>query len=131
MKFLNMLTVSGLSPHKLQLKIGSPIMLLCNINGEQGLCNGSRLQVRQLLQNCIIGETMTGAFAGQRTAIPRISLTTTRARPPFRLQRRQFPAQLSFAITINKAQEQSVQHLGFTFPSLFSPTDISTSRCRE
>lgn len=115
-EFLNTLTVSGMPPHKLQLKVGSPIMLLRNINGEQGLCNGTRLQVRQLLRNCIISEILTGAFQGKRVAIPRIPLITNEMVLPFQLRRHQFPVQLSFAMTINKSQGQSVHHLGVYLP---------------
>lgn len=85
-EFLNTLTVSGMPPHKLQLKIGTPIMLLRNINGEQGLCNGTRLRVRQLLRNCIIAEILTGAFHGSSVAIPRIPLVTNEMVLPFQLR---------------------------------------------
>ena len=36
-EFLNTLNISGLPPHKLNLKIGLPIILLRNINAYQGL----------------------------------------------------------------------------------------------
>jgi len=42
-EYLNSLELSGLSPAKLQLKVGCPIMLLCNIAPKQGLFNGSHL----------------------------------------------------------------------------------------
>ncbi|VDL72035.1 unnamed protein product [Nippostrongylus brasiliensis] len=36
---------------------------------------------------------------------------------PFRLRRRQFPIRLAYAMTINKAQVQSLSHVGRHFPS--------------
>lgn len=114
MEFLNTITVSEIPPRK--LKVGAPIMLLRNINSDQGLCNGTRLQVRQLLRNCIIAEILTGAFSWQRVAIPRIPLVTREYVLPFQLRRRQFPVQVSFAMTINKAQGQSVHQLGVFLP---------------
>ncbi|GJW10994.1 DNA helicase, partial [Tanacetum coccineum] len=48
-EYLNTLSFAGLPPNKLGLKIGSPIILLRNINIVGGLCNGTRLIVKQLL----------------------------------------------------------------------------------
>ena len=52
-EFLNALTVSGLPPHKLRLKIGCPIILLRNIDHSHGLCNGTRLICRAFQRNVI------------------------------------------------------------------------------
>jgi ATP-dependent DNA helicase PIF1 len=35
-------------PHKLSLKIHQPIMLLRNANQAEGLCNGTRLIIKEL-----------------------------------------------------------------------------------
>jgi hypothetical protein len=53
-EFLNTLTISGMPTHKLRLKVGIPIILMRNINGQQGLCNGTRLKVCRLASNCIM-----------------------------------------------------------------------------
>ena len=42
-EYLNSISVNGIPPHRLLLKIGAPIMLLRNINPREGLCNGTRL----------------------------------------------------------------------------------------
>nr|GEX32870.1 DNA helicase [Tanacetum cinerariifolium] len=42
-EYLNSLSFPGLPPHNLTLKVGSPIMLLRNMNIAGGLCNGTRL----------------------------------------------------------------------------------------
>src|SRR5258705_13992848 len=44
-EFLNTINPSGTAPHKLNLKIGSLIMLLRNLNTKRGLRNGTRLVV--------------------------------------------------------------------------------------
>jgi ATP-dependent DNA helicase PIF1 len=47
-EFLNTLQFSGIANHKLELKVGIPILLLCNLNQSLGLCNGTRLIVKRL-----------------------------------------------------------------------------------
>lgn len=47
-EFLNSLQFKGIRPHKLVVKIGSPVMLLPNLNPSAGLCNGTRLIITQL-----------------------------------------------------------------------------------
>jgi ATP-dependent DNA helicase PIF1 len=42
-EFLNILQFSGIANHKLELKVGVPILLLRNLNQLIGLCNGTRL----------------------------------------------------------------------------------------
>ncbi|RGB35466.1 hypothetical protein C1646_623700, partial [Rhizophagus diaphanus] len=42
-EFLNFLTIGGLSPHKLSLKIVYPVILLCNFNLSNNFCNRTRL----------------------------------------------------------------------------------------
>jgi hypothetical protein len=57
---------------------------------------------------------MTGERRGQHVLIPRIIFISgdTVNDYPFRLRRKQFPVQQAFAMTINKAQGQTVSNLG-------------------
>ncbi|GJT88913.1 DNA helicase [Tanacetum coccineum] len=47
-EYLNTMKFPGFPPHKLQLKVGSPIMLLRNVNLSGGLCNDTRMIVRSM-----------------------------------------------------------------------------------
>ncbi|GBB97432.1 hypothetical protein RclHR1_29940004 [Rhizophagus clarus] len=47
-EFLRSLKISDLPPGKLKLKIGILIILLQNLNPSEGLCNGTRLIIRDL-----------------------------------------------------------------------------------
>jgi hypothetical protein len=56
---------------------------------------------------------LSGQNSGRRAFIPRITLTSAPNMSfPFTLRRRQFPVRLAFAMTINKAQGQSIPIVG-------------------
>jgi ATP-dependent DNA helicase PIF1 len=102
-EFLNSLAIGNL-PHKLKLKLGSPIILLRNLHPPDGLCNGTRLVCRSFQQNVIEAEIISGRKAGTRAFIPRITLSPSNSDLPFTFSRRQFPVQPAFAMTINKSK---------------------------
>ncbi|KAI3515541.1 hypothetical protein L1887_14440 [Cichorium endivia] len=121
-EFLNSLIVSGLPPHYLRLKVGCPIMLLRNIDPFNGLCNGTRLICRGFQRNVIDAEIAVGEHAEKRVFLPRIPLCPSDEDMfPFKLKRKQFPIRLSFSMTINKAQGQTIPNVGVYLPeSVFS-----------
>ncbi|KAG2888629.1 hypothetical protein PC114_g18335 [Phytophthora cactorum] len=111
---LHTVNINGISPHKLTLKKGTPIMMMRNLNPDLGLCNGTRLGIVELKTHVIHATIMTGERQGQHVLIPRIVfISDGEAREfPFGLRRKQFPVQPAFAMTINKTQGQTVQNLG-------------------
>jgi len=113
-EFLNTVNASGMPPHKLKIKIGCVIMLLRNLNTKRGLCNGTRLYVTGLKRNLIEAEVLTGSSEGNRVLIPRIDISPSDL--PFKMKRRQFPVKLSFAMTINKSQGQTLDRVGIVLP---------------
>ncbi|KAJ9541417.1 hypothetical protein OSB04_027923 [Centaurea solstitialis] len=122
MEYLNSLNVSGLLPHYLRLKIGCPIILMWNIDPSNGLCNGTRLICRGFQRNVIDAEIAVGQHAGKRVFLPRIHLCPSEDDMfPFKLKRKQFPIRLCFAMTINKAQGQTIPVVGvYLLDSVFS-----------
>ncbi|XP_057723458.1 uncharacterized protein LOC130939364 [Arachis stenosperma] len=114
-ELLNSINCSGLPPHKLILKVGVPVMLLRNIDQSSGLC-GTRLQVRKLGNHVIECEVLTGNNIGHIALIPRMNMVPTNETVPVRFQRRQFPIIVSFAMTINKSQGQTLSHVGLYLP---------------
>uniref|UniRef100_K3YXY4 ATP-dependent DNA helicase n=2 Tax=Setaria italica TaxID=4555 RepID=K3YXY4_SETIT len=115
-EFLNSLKFPGIPNHKLQLKVGLPIMLLRNINQSAGLCNGTRLTITQLGKWFIEAQIITGTNIGNKVYIPRIIMSPTESKWPFVLKRRQYPITVCFAMTINKSQGQSLKNVGLYLP---------------
>ncbi|CAI0422470.1 unnamed protein product [Linum tenue] len=111
-EFLNTIKPGGLPNHGLILKVGVPILLLRNIDQTAGLCNGTRLVIRRLGQWNIQAEILTGTSVGDQVFLPRVVLTAELPYLNFTLKRRQYPIALCFAMTINKSQGQSLEHVG-------------------
>jgi len=117
-EFLNTIILAGMPPHRLALKVGVPVMLLRNLDATSGLRNGTRLIISCLARRLIVAQIIGGAHAGNIVNIPRITTTTNHLKWPFTLQRRQFPLQLAFVMTINKAQGQTMKTVGIFLPEL-------------
>ncbi|XP_049283732.1 uncharacterized protein LOC125764013 [Anopheles funestus] len=93
---------SGIPLHRLRLKRSTPVLLLRNLNSDMGLCNGTRLQIVDMKTHCLHAKILTGKRNDKGQ--------------PFQIHRKQFPVQVCFAMTINKAQGQPLNHLGLYLP---------------
>nr|XP_015624412.1 uncharacterized protein LOC107279989 [Oryza sativa Japonica Group] len=115
--YLNSITPNGLPPHELIVKINCPVILLRNLDPNNGLCNGTRLMVRAFQDNAIDAEIVGGQHASKRVFIPRIPLSPSDdISLPFKFKRKQFPIRLNFAMTINKSQGQTILNVGIYLP---------------
>jgi hypothetical protein len=77
------------------------------------MCNGTCLRILRASQRVLECEILAGKHAGNRVFIARIPLASSSTSDlPFEFQRIQFPVRLAFAMTINKAQGQTLKHVG-------------------
>ena len=50
-EFLNPLTISGLPPHKIVLKVNCIVLLIRNLNTKEALVNGTRMRIKFMHRN--------------------------------------------------------------------------------
>nr|GEU85361.1 DNA helicase [Tanacetum cinerariifolium] len=99
-EYLNTLEFSGFPSHRLELKVGAPIMLLQNMNLQGGMCNGTRMIIKKLSSRLIEANVITRNKVGERIYIPRIVLTTKEPHMSFTFKRKQFLVKLG-NMTVN------------------------------
>ena len=115
-EFLNSLSPSGLPPHKLRLRVGAVIIVLRNLDKDRGICNGCRCLVLKISTRLLDVRILTGRSKGDRYLLPRIPFRSGTSEFPFVLRRRQFPVRLAWAMSIHKAQGQTLAQCGVLLP---------------
>lgn len=110
-EYLNSLTPTGLPPHRLFLKIGALVMMLRNITGHRSLCNGSKVILHQIRKYSLVVQFTSGDDKGELTTVPRVPLSPGKDVLGIKFTRLQFPIRPAFAITINKAQGQTLKRV--------------------
>ncbi|XP_058741412.1 uncharacterized protein LOC131613789 [Vicia villosa] len=115
-EFLSSLSTLGLPNHHIKLMVGTPVMLMRNIDQSEGLCNGTRVMITKMTNHVIEARVMVGKGYGNLVYIPRMDMSPSQSPWPFKLKRRQFPIVVSYAMTINKSQGQSLDTVGLYFP---------------
>ena len=107
-EFLNTLCPSGMRLHTLQLRKHSITML----DPVKGYCNGTRYVIEHLHDHIIDATIACEPHAGKLIFIPRIAKIPSDNIFPFHMKRKQFSVRSAFAITSNKAQGQTLSHVG-------------------
>eukprot|EP01084_Bolivina_argentea_P033537 62020_1 len=115
-EYLSSLEINNFPQHMLQLKLGAPVMILRNIDPLNGICNGTQGIITKMMPHLIEIEIEKNNIK-RRVLIHRISLIPSDPQVPIPFYRRQFPIQLSFAMTINKSQGQTLNKVGVYLPN--------------
>jgi hypothetical protein len=110
-ELLNEQLPSGFPPHRLCLKIGMCVMVLRNFDRRANLANGTKGIVMRVTRNAVKIRVIP---TGEEVYLPRMVFLDDKS--PLKLRRRQFPLRAAFAMTINKAQGQTLSHYGVFLP---------------
>ena len=88
--------------------------------------------IRGFKNNSIDAEIVNGQHARKRVFIPRIPMSPSEDLTlPFKFKRKQFPIRLSFAMTINKTQGQTIPDVGIYLPEpIFSHRQLYVALSR-
>ncbi|RXW16701.1 hypothetical protein EST38_g9156 [Candolleomyces aberdarensis] len=122
-EFMWSITSSSLPPGILRLKVGCPVICLCNLDPSEGHCNGTCLIIASMHTCVLQARIIGGDYDGQSVLIPHISLIPSKKHSDvtFNFHRLQFPVRLAFSLSINKAQGQTVRYVGLDLQeSVFS-----------
>jgi hypothetical protein len=84
-------------------------ILLRNMNVSSGHCNGSRYMLTYVSNHLL---RAVNQHSGETLILPRIPLRSKDNDFPFIMQHLQFPVQLAYALTYNRAQGQSLTRCG-------------------
>nr|CAD2200325.1 unnamed protein product [Meloidogyne enterolobii] len=112
---LNLLNPPSIPPHRLHLKEGCIIILLKNLGVSRGLVNGTRMIVKELGDDILKVEVVTGSVAGSGTIICLSRVWCNyedHQADGVNFRRLQFPVRLAYAMTIMKAQGQTATRVG-------------------
>ena len=107
---LNSMTPSGMPSHILSLKVGQPVILLTNLDVRAGLCNGTRMTVVRPERHVVLCRVSVGANAGKEVFVGRVGFRSKEEQMNF--DRLQIPLRLAYAITVHKAQGQTIGKVG-------------------
>ena len=76
------------------------------------LANGTKLIIKNMFEHIIEAVIINGPGKGKTVTIPRITFIEPPKRERTTIWRKQFPIKIAYALTIDKAQGQSLERVG-------------------
>ena len=132
-EYWNAIDQPSLAPHILELKIGMVVMVIRNMDPPR-VCNGTRIIVTHISRKTVTGTILSGEYAGQvYHAFPiKMESKDNDNHLPCVFTRFQLPLRPAFAMTINKAQGQSLNVVGLDLQSrpVFAHGQLYTGESR-
>ncbi|GFX34309.1 ATP-dependent DNA helicase [Trichonephila clavipes] len=125
-EFLNSLELSGVPSHKLELKVGVPVLLMRNLDAPR-LCNSTPLRITELGRHIVKATILTGEAKGDNVLIPRIPVIPNNL--TFNFKRLQFPLKVAFSMIIDKSQGQTLKVAGIHLDVLWRRVLCYLLRC--
>jgi ATP-dependent DNA helicase PIF1 len=90
-----------------------PVVVTRNMNINGGICNGTRMKLKEINRSYLKGILMTGPFRGRQIMLPRVKLHHKGSlKSGLSFYRYQFPVTPAYAMSINKAQGQTFSRVG-------------------
>ena len=126
LEHLYMQTPNGSPPHRLDLKPKMPVILLRNM--ANGLMNGTRMMVIETLPHVLRCLVLNGCQEGTTVFIPRFLFKHEGSEHPLPWCRRQFPVKPCWAMTINKAQGQTLNRVGVCLVRVIDDRNVEGTR---
>jgi ATP-dependent DNA helicase PIF1 len=90
--------------------MGMPLIVIRNMDVDNGLCNGTKVYVTRLLRHSI-GVKVFNCQNDHEFILPRINFVSDDDEYPFVMLRRQLPVRPAFAMTIHKSQGQTLSNV--------------------
>ena len=87
-EYLNSIYLGSIPPHILELKVGTPIILVRNLNPRQGMMNGTRCILLQIGKRVLKAQICCGPYKGTEFLIPKILFHPEDKNIPFEFERR-------------------------------------------
>ncbi|KAF1871125.1 hypothetical protein Lal_00020859, partial [Lupinus albus] len=78
-EILNTLSTFSFPNHKIKLKVGTPIILLRNLDQADRLCNGTRLMVTRMAKHVLEAKIMSGKSTRNIIYIPHMSISPSQS----------------------------------------------------
>ncbi len=113
-EYVAALTLHGVPPSHLTLKLRGRYMIMKNYDGKRGAINGTLCELMQMSRYLIQVKLLTGTQEGRIIMLPRCSFTVSNENSglPFQFCRVQFPIIPAYCVTVHKAQGQSLARAG-------------------
>jgi hypothetical protein len=122
----------GVPPSCLQMKLGARYMIIKNMSKE--IFNGVRcVLVAFAGSKCVIVRLISGPASGTTTILPIcvFNISPEQSGLPFNIRRRQYPMIPAYAVTVHKAQGQSLAKVGlYISTAIFTHGQLYTALSR-